>query len=192
MVDDAVLLTIEEAKKRDLLEKEGKGKEGEPSQPPPPIIPEPGNRATAQGEGDAKRAFRALSDDAEARKIREFRSIRFEVSDIKSLGALERRIPQLAKAKTSVNLNCDVRIGAETQVTFGFQGTWEDYKGMKDVVERLVKQKEAAVEATFDVNLAEPLEVKRDALEEFAKPLVELGLQKVRLTALAADVKQKG
>ena len=186
VVDDAVLLTVEEAKKRDLLGMEEKA-EGVVVQPPPPIVPETGFRAVAQGEGDSKRAFRALCDDAEARKIREFKSIMFEVEDTKGLGALERRIPQLAKAKTSVNLHCILRMGMEAQVTFDFQGGWEDYKSIKDVVERLIRLKELKLEATFEVTLPEPLQAKTDVLEDFAKPLVALGMQKVKLTAQAAD-----
>jgi hypothetical protein len=170
--ENALLFLPDEAKKRGItaVKKEGEGVEEERC----PICGKVLSECTCstvttswprelKSSGDVERAFRDLLETVKERKVARFKEIGFSVGDIQGLRALGLLIPQLGKAKTTVDLSYESGSERGTSLTVAFNGSWDNYKEIKEFIERASKPfPPTHVNVTFNVSFPAPIEVSEE------------------------------
>ena len=141
-----------------------------------------------ESSGDVERAFGGLLETAKERKIGRFKEFRFRVGDIQGLRALGLLIPQLGKAKTTVDLSYESMSEGGTSLTVAFKGSWDDYKEIKEFIDRASKPfPPTHVDVTFDVSFPEPIEASEDGMERIKGPLKKFEANSIALSAVPGE-----
>jgi hypothetical protein len=150
-----------------------------------------------QAEGNPAKAFRSLADVCQENKVSALQGIALALDGIgdsagKDLRGLALAVPQLPKGQFSFRLQLTASFGAppitET-IDLSYDGTWERYKRMRQMIEEISKEtKSLRVVARLDGSFDPPLEATAERLEAISAILTGLEIDRVQLSARAAEV----